>query len=113
MLAAAECIPTKVRAKHSSMRDTSSLGKWDNVRTAFLCNKRNPTNANSETKEGTKRTNKCIRKKQVEYIQGQTNKIINLVYCTPYIMDSLSFINTRQWSSPELIQTHVTQSRET
>ena len=57
MEAAVECIPTKPRANHKVLRGTlADRKKRDNVKTASLCNKRNPTNANTQ-KEGTKRAN--------------------------------------------------------
>ena len=47
MKAAAECIPTKPRAKCKVPWKTLTVRKkCDNMKTAPLCNKRNPTNAN-------------------------------------------------------------------
>ena len=49
MEAAAECIPTKLRAKHWVLWETLAVKKKrDNVETASLCNKRNPTNTNTQ-----------------------------------------------------------------
>ena len=46
---ATECIPTKLRAKHRVPWETLAVKKkHDNVKTASLCNKRNPTNANAQ-----------------------------------------------------------------
>ena len=45
MEAAAKCIPTKLRTKQSSLGDIKR--KHDNVKTASLYNKKNPTNANA------------------------------------------------------------------
>ena len=48
MEAEAECIPTKLRAKHRVPWETLAVKKkQDNVKTAFQCNKKNPTNANT------------------------------------------------------------------
>ena len=47
MEAAAECIPTKLTAKHRAPWETFAIEKKrDEVKTGFLCNKRNPNNAN-------------------------------------------------------------------
>ena len=47
--AATEYIPTKLRAKHRIPRETLMIRKKrDYVKTASLCNKRNPTNANAQ-----------------------------------------------------------------
>ena len=46
--AAAEVIPTKLRAKHRVPWKTLPVKKRDNVKTASLCNKRNPTNDNAQ-----------------------------------------------------------------
>ena len=63
---------------------------------------------------------KCRKrnKNSLKKYKNQALKINAIHYCcTPYIIDSPSSINTRQQSvdrsSPELIQIHVTQSRET
>ena len=46
---AMECIPTKPRAKNRVPWETLAVRKSrDNVKTASLCNKRNPTNANTQ-----------------------------------------------------------------
>ena len=48
MEAAAECIPTKLRAKHGvSWEILAVKKKRDDMKTASLRNKRNPTNANA------------------------------------------------------------------
>ena len=45
----AECIPTKLRAKHWVPWETLAVKKKrDDVKTASLYNKRNPTNANAQ-----------------------------------------------------------------
>ena len=44
-----ECIPTKLRAKHRVPWETLAVCiKRDNMKTASLCNKRNPTTANAQ-----------------------------------------------------------------
>ena len=49
MEAAAECIPTKLRAKYRVPWDILAVKeKRDDVKTASLFNKRNPTNANTQ-----------------------------------------------------------------
>ena len=49
MEAAAECIPIKTRPKHwVSWEILAVKKKGDNVKTASLCNKKNPTNLNSQ-----------------------------------------------------------------
>ena len=47
--AAAECIPTNLSAKYKTSWETFTVKKKrDNVKTASLCNKTNPTNANTK-----------------------------------------------------------------
>ena len=47
--AAAECIPTKQRAKPRVPWETLAVRKnYADVKTAFLCNRRNPTNINAQ-----------------------------------------------------------------
>ena len=46
MEAAVKCIQTKLGAKQSSIGDSSSRKKEDNVKTTSSCNKRNSSNAN-------------------------------------------------------------------
>ena len=44
-----ECIPTKLRARHRVSRETLAvMKKRDDVETASLCNRRNPTNINAQ-----------------------------------------------------------------
>ena len=48
MKAAVECIPNKLKAKYRVPRETLAVKKKrHNVKTASLCNKKNPTNANA------------------------------------------------------------------
>ena len=78
---ATECMPTKLEAKHRIPLETLMVKKkWDNVKTAFLCNKKNPTNANAQKlkKAQIKQIN-VYQKEQIEYFQGQINKIWNSV----------------------------------
>ena len=49
MEAAAECIPTKLRAKHRVPWEILTVKKkCDNVKTVTLCNKRDPINSNAQ-----------------------------------------------------------------
>ena len=48
MEVAAECITTKLRAKHRDMETLSVKKKRDDMKSTFLCNKRNPSNANAQ-----------------------------------------------------------------
>ena len=81
MEAAAECIPTKLRAKDIVSWETLVVKKKrENVKTAFWSNKWNPTNANTQKLKKTK--NELVntyQKEQIDNIQGQINKIKNFV----------------------------------
>ena len=77
MEAAVERIPTKLRAKHRILWETLAVKKKrDDMKTASLCNKRNPTDANTQKlKKGqSELTNACL-KEQTEFIKDQINKI--------------------------------------
>ena len=67
----AECIPTKSRAKHSVLLKTLAVKKKrDDVKTAFLCNKRSPTSANIQKfKKAKRKLINAYQKEQLEYIQ--------------------------------------------
>ena len=54
---------------------TSIREKQDNMKSAFSCNKRNPTNANAQKLKAQGE----LPKKQLEYILDQINKIKNLI----------------------------------
>ena len=81
MEAAEKCIPTKLRTKHRVPWETLAVRKKrDNVKTASLCNKRNPTNANAQKfKKAQRELINTYQKEQIEYIQSQINKIWNSV----------------------------------
>ena len=50
------------------------------MKTASLCDKRNPTNANTlKFKKAQRELSNIYQKEQLEYIQGQINKMINSV----------------------------------
>ena len=54
--------------------------KPDNVNTASLCNKRDLTNTNTQKlKKAQRELINAYEKEQIEYVQGQINKIRNLV----------------------------------
>ena len=77
MEAAAEFISTKFRVKRRIPWEILAVTKKrDDVKTASLCNRRNPTNANAQKLKNAQRelTNAYLRK-QAEYIQDQINKI--------------------------------------
>ena len=75
--AEAECVPAKPRVKHGIPWETIAVReKQDNVKTAFLCNKRNPTIANAQKlKKAQRELINAYQKEQIEYIQGQIFKI--------------------------------------
>ena len=83
--AAAECIPTKLRAKHRVPWENIAVRKKrDNVKTASLCNKKNPINANIQEAQrelfnAYPHQKKKKKKEKNEYIEGQINKIRNSV----------------------------------
>ncbi len=59
---------------------SSQKKKRVNVETAFLCNKKDPTDANAQKLKKTQRELiNAYQKEQIEYIQGQINKIRNSV----------------------------------
>ena len=75
--AAAECIPTKQRAKPRVPWDTLAVRrKRTDVRTASKCNRKNPTNTNAlKLKKEQNELANIYLKEQAEYIQNQINKI--------------------------------------
>ena len=77
--AAIECIPTKLRTKYRVPWETLAVRKkGDNVKTTFLCNKRNPTNVKAQKlKKAQSELINAYQKEQIECIQGQINKIRN------------------------------------
>ena len=77
MDAAAECIPTKLRAKYRVPWETLAFKKkcYD-VKTAFLRSKRNITNVNAQNfKKAQSELNNAHLKEQTEYIQDQIIEI--------------------------------------
>ena len=81
IVAAGECIPTKLRAKHKVTWKTIAVRKkHHNLKTASLCNERRPSNAKSlKLKKPQKVLINTYQKEQMEYVQGQINKIRNTV----------------------------------
>ena len=77
MEAVAECTPTKLREKHRVPRETLAVRKkYDDMKTASLCNKRNTTNANAQKlKNAQNELSNAYLNEQTEYIQDQFNKI--------------------------------------
>ena len=74
---AAECIPTKQRARPRVPWETLAVRKkWADVKTAAKCNRKNPTNTNAlKLKKAQKKLAKIHLKEQTEYIQNQIDKI--------------------------------------
>ena len=70
------CIPTKPRAKCTILWESIAVRGGGGK--ASLLNKRNKKYQSAET-SSSERTNQSILKEQLEYIQGQINKIRNLV----------------------------------
>ena len=81
MESAAECILTKLRAEYKVPLKTLAVKKkQDILKTASLCNKRNLTNADVQKfKKTQSELINVYQKEQIEYIQGQINKIRNSV----------------------------------
>ena len=79
--AVAECLPTKLKAKHRVLLETLAVKKkFDDMKTASVCNKRNPTNPNNQKfKKAQSELNYTYLKEQTEYIQDQINKSRDLV----------------------------------
>ena len=76
----AECIPTKLRAKQSSLGVINSEEKCDDVKTVFLYNRRSPNNTNAQKlRKAQSELNSAYLKEQREYIQDQINRIRDLV----------------------------------
>ena len=79
MEAAAECIPTKLRAL-INWETLIVKKKCDHMKAASLYNRRNPTDANTQKlKKAQSELNNAYLKKQIEYIHDQINKIRNSV----------------------------------
>ena len=70
---------TKLRAKYRVPLETIAVKKkCDDVKTASLCNTRNPNNVNAQKlKKAQSELNNAYLKEQTEYIQNQINKIRN------------------------------------
>ena len=81
MEAVAECIPTKLRSKHRLPWETITVkNKRDNVKTPPLCNKKNPSNTDTQKlKKAQSKLTSTYLKEQTECIQNQINKIRNSV----------------------------------
>ena len=74
--AAAECIPTKQRAKPRVPWETFVVRKKHaDIKTASQCNMRNPTNINAQKLKAQNLLTNVYLKEQTEYIQNQINKI--------------------------------------
>ena len=75
--AAAECLPTKQRAKPRVLWETLVVRKKHaEVKTAFKCNRKNPTNTNVlKLKKAQNELANIYIKEQTEYIQNQIDKI--------------------------------------
>ena len=74
---AAECRPTKQRAKPRVPWETLAVReKRADVKTASKCNRKNPTNANAlKLKKAQNQFDNIYLKEQIEYIQNQIDKI--------------------------------------
>ena len=74
---AAECIPTKQRTKPKIPWETLAVGKKRaDVKTAFKCDRKNPTNTNAlKLKKAQNELANIYLREQPEYIQNQINKI--------------------------------------
>ena len=74
--AAAECIPTKQRAKPRVSWETLAVRKKrTDVKTASKCNRKNPTNTNAlKLKKAQNELANIYLKEQTEYIQNQIDK---------------------------------------
>ena len=75
--AAAECIPTKQTARPRVPWETLAVRKKRaDVKTAFKCNRKNPTNTNDlKLKKAQNELANIYLKEQTEYIQNQIDKI--------------------------------------
>ena len=75
--AAAECIQTQQRARPRVQWETLAVRKKRaDVKTAFKCNRRKPTNINAQKlKKAQNELTNIYLKEQTEYIQNQINKI--------------------------------------
>ena len=71
IIAGAKYIPTEPRAKCKILWESITVREeQENMKKAFLLNKRNPKNANVQSE-----LTKTYQKEQLEYIQGLINKI--------------------------------------
>ena len=87
MEAVAEFIPTKLRVPREIL---AIKKKRDDVKTASVCNKRNPTNANAQKlKKAQRELTTAYLKEQAEYIQ--VNNLTDL-FENIKIDDILSFL---------------------
>ena len=79
--ATAECIPIKLKTKLRVLWESQIvLQKQDNLKKAFLHKIRYPTNINVlKFKKAQKELINTYQKEQLEYIQGQINKIRNSI----------------------------------
>ena len=75
--ARAECIPTKLRAKHRTSWEILVIKrKHDDVKIASQCNKRDPNNGNAQKlKKAQSELSNAYQNEQIECIQDQVNKI--------------------------------------
>ena len=96
--AAAECVPTKQRAKSRVPWEILMVRKKrTDVKTASKCNRKNPTNTNAMKlkKAQNELANICL-KEQAEYIQNQINKIRDSV---KYIQSRIAWQTVNEVSS--------------
>ena len=80
MEVAAECIQTKLRAKHRVSWETLTVKtRFDDMNTTSLCKERNPINANAQKlKKAQSELTNAYLEEQTEYIQDLMNKIRHL-----------------------------------
>ena len=71
MIAAAECIPNKLRSKNRVPWESLTVKKkGDNVKIASLCNKKDPINANAQKlKKAQRKLINVYQNEQIQYIQ--------------------------------------------
>jgi len=75
--AAAECVPTKLRTKHTAPWETEKVrAKRSDIKKAAQRNKKNPTNTNLHNlRKAQIELTKTYKKEQTEYIQAQIDNI--------------------------------------
>ena len=79
--AAAECIHTKLRAKHRVPWEIVAVRKkWDNVKTGSLRNKRNPNNTQNNKKAQNELINACKKKKKKKKKELNTFKVRSIKF---------------------------------